>query len=104
MRELRDIVSAMPGCSKAAALRTADMPDRGRGYLRPIDRAIAAGLIIAVPDRRGKPFKLFASERDQRIYELREELLHGGPDSTRAEQLVAEIEALRAEQAATWLS
>jgi hypothetical protein len=79
MHELRDIVSAMPTCSKAAALRAADPLDRRRGYLRPINRTIAAGLIIALPDRRGKPFKLFTSEHDRQLFELREELLHGSP-------------------------
>lgn len=31
MQELADIVSAMPGCSKSAALRAAGLPTRGVG-------------------------------------------------------------------------
>jgi len=103
MRELQAIVSAMPGCSQAAALRAAGLPDRGMGYQRPVNRAINAGLLIYVPGLPGRPSKLFASERDRQIFELREELLHGSPDPDRAGQIVAEIETLRGEQAASWV-
>ena len=102
MRELQAIVSAMPGCSQAAALRAAGLPDRGMGYQRPVSRAISAGLLIYVPGLPGRPSKLFASERDRQIYRLREELL-SCPGSARAQQIVAEIETLRGEQAATWV-
>ena len=38
MRELRDVVSAMPGCSRADALRAAGLPTSGLGSGRPLDR------------------------------------------------------------------
>ena len=46
MRELHAIISACPGISKAAALRAADLPDRGMGAYRPVNRALAAGLLV----------------------------------------------------------
>ena len=36
MRELADIVSAMPGCSKSDALRAAGLPTRGMGSGREL--------------------------------------------------------------------
>ena len=38
MRELRDVVSTMPGCSRADALRAAGLPTSGLGSGRPLDR------------------------------------------------------------------
>lgn len=105
MRALRDVVSALPGCSKREALHAAGLPACGMGYTRPLDRAIAAGLIIAVPPESDKPchpYKLFASERDRQIFGLRRELL-ASPSAERAGQIVAAIQALREEQAATWV-
>lgn len=102
-RELHEIVSAMPWCTRSPRCEPPTCRIGGGGYLRPIEQAIAAGLIIAVSDKRGKPFKLFATEHDHQLFELREELLHVSPSSVRAGRLVAEIETLRAEQAAAWV-
>jgi hypothetical protein len=38
------------------------------------------------------------------IFNLRSELLRGKPSPERAEQIAADVEQLRAEQAATWVS
>lgn len=98
---LADIVSAMPGISKAQALRAAGLPDRGLGYLRPVDRTVAARLVIvehAAPTR----CRLFASERDRELWHLRQELL-GEPTADRAAEIVDQINRLRAQQAATWM-
>jgi hypothetical protein len=105
MRELADIVSAMPGCSRRAALRAAGLPERWASNARPLDRAIRAGLIIQDSGNRwakSNAYALFANERDQAIFNLRNELLRGQPSQERAEQLVAQIEELRAEAAASW--
>ena len=48
MRAIADVVSACPGTSKAGALRAAGLPDRGIGYLRPVERACAAGLTVVM--------------------------------------------------------
>lgn len=96
MRMLADVVSACPGISKAGALRAAGLPDRGRGAYRPVNRAIAAGLVLAEPYRPGHPTRLYATECDQRLWHLRAELLRGNPTAERANEIVAEVEALRA--------
>jgi hypothetical protein len=95
MKSIADYVSAVPGCSKAAALRGVGLPDRGMGAYRPMSRAIAAGLVIVEQARRGGPYLLFASERDRRMFHLRAELLHGSPTPERAAELAATIERLR---------
>jgi hypothetical protein len=104
MRAIADYVSAMPGCTKAAALRGADRPARGMGAYRPVNRAIAARLIIVEQSRRCGPCRLFANERDQKIWQLRQELMNLGSDAERASQIVDEIEALRRAKAASWIS
>ena len=43
---MADIVSAMPGLSKADALRAAGLPTHGMGSGRELNRAISAGMII----------------------------------------------------------
>lgn len=101
MAAIRDYVSCVPGCTKAAALRGSDRPVRGLGAYRPMNRAIAAGLVIAEQTRRCGPYRLFASARDRELYHLRSELM-ASPSPERAGQLVAQIEKLRAEQMATW--
>ena len=65
MRELADIVSAMPGCSKSDALRAAGLPTRRMGSGRELNRAIAAGLII-VEHERANLCRLFATKPDPR--------------------------------------
>jgi hypothetical protein len=107
MRELQAIVSYTPGISKAAALRAAGLPDRGLGYWRPIERTVAAGLVIAdrdCPWVRKPAHALFASERDRTWFYLRQELLHGNPTPERATQILAEIEDLQAVRVASWVS
>lgn len=106
MRAIADIVSAMPGVSKAAALRAAALPDRGLGYWRPIDRTLAAGLIIVdreCPWVRRPAHALFASERDRKLFYLRAELLHGSPTGERATEIAAEVEALRQQAVSSWI-
>jgi hypothetical protein len=102
MRELQAITSACPGITKAAALRGADLPDRGMGAYRPVHRAIAAGLVIAEQTGRCGPYRLFASEADRRLWHLRDELLHGRPTPERAAELAAEIDEMRHAQAADY--
>jgi hypothetical protein len=99
MRELADIVSAMPGCSKSAALRAADLPTFGLGSGRSLNRAIAAGLIIV---ERGNPYLLFATERDRQRFYLRRELLQPACPAGRVAEIVAEIALLDLVRAATF--
>jgi len=101
MRELADIVSAMPGCSKSDALRAAGLPTRGMGSGRELNRAIAAGLII-VEHERCNLLRLFATERDRKRWHLRRELLRPASPAGRVAEIRAEISALEAERAATW--
>ena len=46
MRALADYVSAVPGCSVRQALRGIGHPDCGLGAYRPVERAVAAGLLV----------------------------------------------------------
>jgi hypothetical protein len=97
MAAIADYVSAVPGCSKAQALRGVGLPDRGLVYLRPIDRTLAAGLVICEhvgPTR----CRLFATEVDQRLWHLRRELL-GTPTAERSAEILAEVDKIRAAQA-----
>jgi hypothetical protein len=77
MRELADIVSAMPGCSKSGALRAAGLPVRGMGSGRELNRAISAGLIL-VEHERANLCRLFASERDRKRWHLAREIMTPG--------------------------
>jgi hypothetical protein len=99
MRAIADYVSAVPGCSKAQALRGVGLPDRGRGAYRPVERTIAAGLVI---EEAGHPCHLFASELDQRLWHPRRELLRGEPSPQRSAEILAEAEQIRAAQAAKY--
>jgi hypothetical protein len=101
MRELADIVSAMPGCSKSDALRAAGLPVRGMGSGRELNRAISAGLVL-VEHEHAKRCRLFATERDRRRWHLVRELLLPGIPAGRVAEIRAEITALDAERAATW--
>jgi hypothetical protein len=104
MRELADVVSACPGISRRGALRAADLPERGLGYGRPLDRAIRAGLIIqdqANPWVRRSHYALFASERDRDLFNLRAELM-SRPTPARAAEIAAEVARLRQAQAAAF--
>ncbi len=101
MRELRDIVSAMPGCSKSDALHAAGLPVRGMGSGRELNRAIAAGLVI-VEHERANLCRLFVSERDRQRWHLRTELLTPGTPVDRIEEIRAKLEQLDRERALTW--
>lgn len=101
MRELADIVSAMPGCSKSDALRAAGLPTHGLGSGRELDRAIVAGLII-VEYERVNLCRLFAGERDRRLWYLRHELLRPGTPAERVAEIRAEMNVLEAGRVATW--
>ena len=101
MRELRDIVSAMPGCSKSDALRAAGLPTHGMGSGRELNRAVAAGLVI-VEHERANLCRLFSTERDRERWHLRRELLQPGTPAGRVAEIRAEMNALETERAATW--
>lgn len=101
MRELADIVSAMPGCSKSDALRAAGLPTHGMGSGRELNRAISAGLIL-VEHERANLCRLFASERDRQRWHLVREALTPGIHAGRVAKIRAAISALDAERAATW--
>jgi hypothetical protein len=101
MRELADIVSAMPGCSKSAALRAADLPTFGLGSGRSLNRAIAARLII-VEYERSNLCRCFATDGDRKQWHLRRELLLRGTHARRVAEIRAEVSALGAERASTW--
>lgn len=107
MAELQTIVSAMPGCSRRGALRAADLPERGIGHGRPLDRTLRAGLIIQDirnPWVRKGHYALFTDERARMIFNLRAELLRGRPTPERVAELAAEIDVLREQQAQTWVA
>lgn len=101
MRELREIVSCMPGCSKSDALRAAGLPTRGLGAGRELNRAVAAGLIL-VEHERPNLCRLFATGRDRRRWHLARALLRPGTSAQRVAELRAEITALDEARAATW--
>jgi hypothetical protein len=101
MRELADIVSAIPGCSKSDALRAAGLPTHGMGSGRELNRAISAGLII-VEHEHAKRCRLFASERDRMRWHLVREIMTPGIRARHVAEIRAEISALDAERAATW--
>jgi hypothetical protein len=101
MRELADIVSAMPGITKSDALRAAGLPVRGMGSGRQLTRAICAGLIL-VEHERANLCRLFASERDRKRWHLARDLLTPGTSAGRVAEIRAEITVLDAERAATW--
>jgi hypothetical protein len=101
MREFAAIVSAMPGCTKADALRAASLPVHGLGSGRELNRASAAGLIV-VEHERANLCRLFASERDRRRWHLARETMTPGTSVGRVTEIQAEIARLDAERAATW--
>lgn len=100
MRELQAIVSACPGITKAEALRAADLPDRGMGAHRPVNRAVEAGLIM-VEHERPNLCHLFASERDRQLWHLRRGLM-SRPTPARAAEIAGEVARLRQAQAAAF--
>lgn len=68
--------------------------------MRVLGTAIDAGLVLVVYERANL-CRLFAAERDRKIFELRRELLDRQA-TARADEVVAEIATLRREQAQTW--
>jgi hypothetical protein len=103
MRELADIVSAVPGISKAEALRAAGLPTHGLGSGRELNRAIAAGLVI-VEYEHARRTHLFASERDRMRWHLAREIMMPGISAERVAEIRAEITALDAERSASWVT
>lgn len=69
--------------------------------MRPLDRAIAAGLILAEPYRPGRVTRLFANERDRYVWYSVQELL-ASPSPQRAAQIAREIYAIRRGQMADY--
>jgi hypothetical protein len=101
MRQLHDVVSAMPGVSKRGVLALVGLPLSGPGRDAPVHRAVAAGLILVERERRNR-YRLFATERDRAIFHLRAEALRPGCPAERVAEIRAEIGRLDAERAATW--
>ena len=101
MRELADIVSAMPGCTKSDALRAAGLPTQGMGAGRELTRAIQAGLIL-VEHERPNLCRLFVTERDRQRWHLVRELLRPGMTAEQVAEIRAKITALDAARAAIW--
>jgi len=101
MRQLHDVASALPGISKRGALAAAGLPLSGPGRDAPVQRAIAAGLLVVERERVNR-YRLFANERDRAVWHLRAELLRPGTPAERVAEIRAAILALDAERAATW--
>ena len=102
MQEIADYVSGVPGCTKSDALRAAGLDPRGQlGARRPLDRAIAAGLVVVEHDGPNRCL-CFANQRDRKRWYLRRELLQPGTSAERVVDIRAEIARLDAERAATW--
>lgn len=101
MRELADIESAVPGCSKSDALRAAGLPTHGMGSGYSLYRAIAAGLII-VEYERVNLCRLFATQRDRKRWHLRRELLTPGTPTERVAEIRERLDEILAERVATW--
>jgi hypothetical protein len=101
MRQLHDVVSAMPGISKRGALLAAGLPTSGPGRDAPVHRAVTAGLILVERERSNR-YRLFATPRDSAIWHLRAELLRPGTPAERVAEIAAEISRLDAERAASW--
>ena len=102
MREIADVVSCMPGISKRGALLAAGLPVSGVNRDAPVHRAVAAGLIL-VEHERSNRYRLFANDRDRQRWHLCAELLRPGTPAERVAEIAAEISALDAERAATWM-
>lgn len=101
MRQLHDVVSCMPGCSKRAALAAAGLPLSGPGRDAPLNRAVAAGLVV-IEHERVNLYRCFANERDRVVWHLRRELLQPGTRAERVAEIRAEISDLDAVRSATW--
>lgn len=101
MAEVAAIVSALPGISQRDALRRAGLPLSGPGRNAPIDRAVRAGLVIVVPERRNL-YRCFSSEAARRAWHLRAELLTPGTPADRIGEIRAELDAIDRQRAATW--
>src|SRR5258708_40372847 len=99
MRAVADYVSGCPGKSKAEGLRGVGLAHRGLRAYRPINRTIAAGLVIC---EKGSPTRcrLFSAETARELDYLREALLHGEPTPQRSAEILAEVDKIRAAQAA----
>jgi hypothetical protein len=101
MQEIADFVSAVPGCTKADALRAAGLEPRDIGSNKPLNRAILAGFVI-VEHEWSNRCHLFANQRDRERWHLRRELLIPGTPAGRIAEIRTELARLDAERAATW--
>jgi hypothetical protein len=101
MRELAEIVSAMPGCSKSDALRAAGLPTHGLGSGRELGRAIAAGLVL-VEYERSNLCRCFATDGDRRRWHLRRELLLPGTPIGRVAEIKRQIKEIDLARAVTF--
>jgi hypothetical protein len=101
MREIQDYVSAVPGCSRADALRAAGLPTQGIGVGKSLNRLISRGLIIQTYVR-GNLCALFENERARERFELRRELLQPGCSAGRVQEIREQLDVLDAESVATW--
>lgn len=102
MRQIQTYASCFPGESVTSVLEGCGIPTHRSSYRAAIYRAEDAGLIV-IERVRSNLYRVFATERDKKIFYLRRELLAPGTPADRVAALRAEIDALRAEQAQTWL-
>ena len=104
MRLLHDTASALPGLSQRGLLRACELPECGMGHTRPAQRAARAGLLVYRRAWQGNAWRIYASDRDAELDDLRAELMRGSPTPERAAELAAQIERLREQQAQTWVA
>ena len=102
MRQIQTYASCFPGESVTSVLLGCGIPTHRSSYRAAIYRAEDAGLIV-IERVRCNLYRVFATERDKKIFYLRRELLAPGTPADRVAALRADIDALRAEQAQTWL-
>jgi len=102
MRELADIVSAMPGISKRGALVAAGLPLSDMGRWAPLDRTVAAGLVVVERERVNR-YRCFSDERARRAWHLRQEALRRDTSPERIAEIRAELDDIERQRAASWV-
>jgi hypothetical protein len=95
VRALADVVSALPGCTKTTALRAADVT------VRVLNKAIDIRLVLVEYERANR-CRLFATERDKKIWHLQRELLQPGTPAEQVAEIRAAIDHLQAKRTMTW--
>jgi hypothetical protein len=101
MRQLADIVSAVPGCGIETAVAGADGYLSASGIYKPLERAIAAGLVVADWADR-EHVRLFTTGIARRIWYLSAELQQPDTSTERIRGIHHELAELHAALAATW--